>query len=97
MLAGRVSDAELQKELISKDCALLQRAGKASVDAIFVFVEQPKELSDLRRHRSLLRNDGSEAQVRAAADDAGLVDIKVVSFSASQSAEKLVMPRAQRG
>lgn len=110
MLAGGVSDAELMKELVSKDCTLLQCAGKASLDAIFVFVEQPKELQDLRRYRSFLRNDGSiwvvrkkgkdasvtEAQVRAAAEDAGLVDIKIVAFSASQSAEKLVVPRAQR-
>jgi hypothetical protein len=32
----------------------------------------------------------------AAGKDAGLVDVKVVKFSETQTAEKLVIPKAQR-
>ena len=43
------------------------------------------------------RRDLSENTVRDAALGMGLVDIKVVAFSAALSALKLVIPRALRG
>jgi len=43
------------------------------------------------------RRELSENTVRAAAIDAGLVDVKVVAFSEALSSLKLVIPRALRG
>ena len=41
-------------------------------------------------------NAPSEAEVRAAGKAAGLVDIKVVAFSATHTAEKFVIPVVDR-
>ncbi len=38
----------------------------------------------------------SESEVMSAGKRAGLVDVKVVSFSATHTAEKFVIPRADR-
>jgi hypothetical protein len=38
----------------------------------------------------------SESEVMASGKDAGLVDVKVVSFSATHTAEKFVIPRSAR-
>ena len=43
------------------------------------------------------RKDLNENHVREAAFDAGLVDVKVVRFSATHSGLKLVIPKAKRG
>jgi hypothetical protein len=43
------------------------------------------------------RKELNENHIRDAALDAGLVDVKVVRFSATLSALKLVVPRAKRG
>jgi len=43
------------------------------------------------------RKELNENHVREAALDAGLVDVKVASFSGTHSALKLVVPRARRG
>jgi hypothetical protein len=77
---------------------------------LFVQVDSPADLADLAHHkRALVANGGlwvirrkgkeasvSEAQVRDAAKKAGLVDVKVVAFSDTHSAEKLVIPIAAR-
>ena len=71
------------------------------------------ELADLARLPSLIgwiepagavwavwpkgRKDLNENHVREAALDAGLVDVKVVRFSATHSGLKLVIPKAKRG
>jgi hypothetical protein len=39
----------------------------------------------------------TEAEVRAAARGAGLVDVKVASFSPTHTADRFVIPRAARG
>jgi hypothetical protein len=43
------------------------------------------------------RKELNENHIREAALDAGLVDVKVARFSATHSALKLVVPKAQRG
>lgn len=109
VLAGNL-DPLLKDELVSVGCTVLQRASKSSVDAVFLTVEKPDQLLSLPRYRALLVSDGAlwvirrkgkdaqvtESQVRAGAKDAGLVDIKVVAYSPTHSAEKLVIPRAER-
>ena len=81
----------------------------ASNDAIFFGVTRQAELSRIDKLRASLKPAGalwivrpkgrpeiSEASVMAAGKAAGLVDLKVVSFSATHTAEKFVIPRAAR-
>ncbi len=78
-------------------------------DLIFVGIDSQRQIErfrplvpDLARDGSLwiLRPKGSsaitEAAIRAAARGAGLVDVKVVSFSEQTTADKFVIPRARR-
>jgi hypothetical protein len=74
-------------------------------DAIFYGVSREAQLSRLEKLKRALKPNGalwtirpkgrpeiSESAVMAAAKLAGLVDVKVVSFSATHTAEKFVIP-----
>lgn len=78
-------------------------------DLVFVAMGEPKDLGQLRALREALKPAGGiwvvwpkgqkvfrEDHVRAAGPAAGLVDVKVVSFSESLSGLKMVIPVAQR-
>ena len=78
-------------------------------DLIFFAAEARGELSRLASLRAGMRRDGAvwvlwpkgrealrEDDVRSAAREVGLVDVKVVSFSEALSGLKLVIPVAQR-
>jgi len=78
-------------------------------DIIFLAASHKKELTRLEELRRALAPAGavwvvrpkgdpaiSEADVMAAGKTAGLVDVKVVRFSSTHTAEKLVIPLAQR-
>jgi hypothetical protein len=78
-------------------------------DAIFVGAFKAAELGRLARIKTSLKPNGalwivrpkgrreiSEAAVMNAGKAAGLVDVKVVSFSATHTAEKFVIPLASR-
>ena len=97
--------AELEKAV-----ALLSigRTVKQS-DAIFYGVTKEAQLPRLEKLKTSIKRDGaiwvirpkgrpeiSEASVMAAGKLAGLVDVKVVSFSATHTAEKFVIPVAER-
>lgn len=83
---------------------------KSDVDALFVHVTTEKQLQKLTTLRKRLRPDGalwvvrrkgrdapvSECAAMAAGKAAGLVDVKVVAFSATLTAEKFVIPVASR-
>lgn len=110
LLVG-LEDEALEADLASRDCTVLRRETKTPVDVAMVLVDTPDKLRLIARYREAITPDGSlwvirpkgkdtpvtEAQVRDAAKRAELVDIKVVSFSDTHSAEKLVIPRAKRG
>ena len=79
-------------------------------DAIFFGVTREAELSRLQKLKASLKPNGalwiirpkgrpeiSERATMAAGKAAGLVDVKVVGFSATHTAEKFVIPLAQRG
>ena len=79
-------------------------------DAIFFGVTRETELSRLEKLTASLKPNGalwiirpkgrpeiSERATMAAGKAAGLVDVKVVGFSATHAAEKFVIPLAQRG
>ena len=78
-------------------------------DAIFLGVSSEAELARMEKLKAALRPNGalwtirpkgrkeiSEAAVMAAGKAAGLVDVKVVSFSPTHTAEKFVIPLARR-
>jgi hypothetical protein len=78
-------------------------------DAIFFGVSREAELGRMEKLKAALRPNGalwtirpkgrkeiSEAAVMAAGKAAGLVDVKVVSFSPTHTAEKFVIPLGKR-
>lgn len=84
------------------------RVGKDS-DLVFVTMRRPADLARLATLRTLIKKNGAiwvvwpkgrkefrEDDVRAAGPGAGLVDVKVVSFSEELSALKMVIPRKER-
>jgi hypothetical protein len=105
-----VEDDEFRAQLTERLGTLLE--GEAVSDADFVFYEADvvEDLGRLRALRGAIKPaggvwvvspKGKTAQIRdvdvmAAAREAGLVDNKVVAFSATHTALKLVIPKANR-
>ncbi len=94
---------------LAKAGATLASPRAKGVDALFLAAEGRAALAKLPAAKARLAPAGAlwvirpkgvatitEAEVRKAALDAGLVDVKVVSFSATHTAEKLVIPVAAR-
>jgi hypothetical protein len=108
LLLGIEGDASFMKELRGAGAAI-RTSGTDQADVIFAVFRRRE---DLRRLAPLvprmkaagvlwtLRPKGSkdltEAEMMRAGQDAGLVDVKVVSFSAELTAEKFVVPVANR-
>jgi len=109
LLLGIEDDTEFMTELRAAG-ARIRTTGKVPADMVFATF---RHRDDLRRLVSLvpriqpagviwtLRPKGSkdltESEMMRAGKDAGLVDVKVVSFSAELTAEKFVIPRTARG
>ena len=108
LLLGIETDAVFLKELRGAG-AVLRTSGHQQADMIFALF---RHRDDLRRLAPLvprmkadgvlwtLRPKGSkdltESEMMRAGQDAGLVDVKVVSFSDILTAEKFVVPVANR-
>jgi hypothetical protein len=108
LVLGVEGDCQFMDELRERG-ARVRTGGHKPMDMIFAVF---RHRHDLRRLRSLvprlkadgvlwtLRPKGSEAlkeaEMRQAGLDAGLVDVKVVSFSDVLTAEKFVIPVARR-
>lgn len=106
-----VRDASLAEEATARGASVarsLPRTAKP-VDMIFYGAEHRdalRKLADLSKHIVqagaiwVIRPKGSaaitEAETMAAGKRAGLVDVKVVGFSATHTAEKYVIPVAKR-
>ncbi|HYR27861.1 MAG TPA: hypothetical protein VEU30_05315 [Thermoanaerobaculia bacterium] len=99
---------ELVEQLEGRGAEVSTRLRRDS-DVIFLAASHQKDLTRLEELRRALAPAGavwvlrpkgdpaiSEADVMAAGKAAGLVDVKVVRFSATHTAEKLVIPLAQR-
>lgn len=82
---------------------------RLTIDVIFYGASHEAELVEIKALRKLLRPAGalwiirpkgrpeiSGRSVMSAGKAAGLVDVKVVSFSATHTAEKFVIPLAKR-
>jgi hypothetical protein len=108
LLAG-ISDAAFRAELERRDVKIVPEAPAAGADMVFVAVDRPAALDRLARLRLAIKPNGaiwvvrpkgkagvSESLVMAAGKQAGLVDVKVVSFSDTHTAEKFVIPVARR-
>lgn len=104
-----VPDPALQQELEAAG-ATIASAAATGLDAIFYGVRAAKDLARLETLPARMQPAGalwvirgkgkgavvSEAESMAAGKRAGLVDVKVVSFSDTHSAEKYVIPVARR-
>jgi hypothetical protein len=104
-----VEDEEFLTELEGAVALLsIGRVLKPS-DVVFLGARKEADLTRLEKLKASLNPDGalwiirpkgrkeiSEAAVMRAGKAAGLIDVKVVSFSATHTAEKFVIPRAAR-
>ncbi len=105
-----VKDAALREELAGRGAEVATRMPARGAGLVFLAAESPAELERLGRLRAALAPDGAiwvvhrkgkdatlrDTDVFAAAKRAGLVDTKVVAFSATHTAEKLVIPVKDR-
>ncbi len=102
-------DPEFLEELAARAGTVLRSAPSRQVAMIFFAADDRKALTRLPRLKPMLLPDGAlwiirpkgrreitEAETMAAGKRVGLVDVKVVSFSDSHTAEKFVIPVAQR-
>ena len=104
-----VPDELLIHEIESAGAAIVKGRG-SELDAIFFGVRKASDLAKLEALSSRLKPNGalwvirakgkgatvSESESMAAGKCAGLVDVKVVSFSETHSAEKYVIPVGKR-
>jgi hypothetical protein len=106
-----ISDGVFLSEVAGKAGNVARRAPAAArpADLIFYGVEHRDALGRLAALVRLIKPDGAlwivrpkgrkeitEAETMAAGKRAGLVDVKVVSFSETHTAEKFVIPIAKR-
>jgi len=104
-----LDDASFLEELRARGADVVVNRRRVGSDVLFWAVEDRRALSRLRTHRQFVSprgalwvvwpkgsRDVNENDVREAALDAGLVDVKVVSFSDVLSALKLVTRLADR-
>jgi hypothetical protein len=100
---------DLVREMKSRGARLLRSAPAEGTDLVFYGASQRDMLDRLGALKRSLKPNGalwvirpkgsaaiSESEVMAAGKKAGLVDVKVVSFSATHTAEKFVIPRRDR-
>jgi hypothetical protein len=97
-------------ERLGADAVSDGKSKQKDQDAVFLAVGSPRDLDRLGPVQARIKRDGAvwvvrpkgkgvvvtERQVMDAAKGAGLVDVKVVSFSDTHTAEKLVIPVAKR-
>jgi Protein of unknown function (DUF3052) len=103
-----IRDSTLREEIETRGATVLARVIDP-VDAIFVAVNERGDLRRLATVQSFLKRDGaiwvirpkgspniSESDVMSAGKSVGLVDVKVVRFSETHTAEKFVIPVSKR-
>jgi len=105
-----VEDPSFLRLLASRTSYVTQGPPRPESDLIFLAADTIEELLRLRDLRKVLVPNGAiwvvsrkgkaatirDVDVIAAAKSAGLVDNKVVSFSDTHTARRLVIPRADR-
>ena len=100
---------DLVREIQSRGARAVKVAPGDGVDLLFYGASHRDRLAELPEFKRSLKPNGAlwvirpkgsktitESEVMAAGKKAGLVDVKVVSFSETHTAEKFVIPRADR-
>jgi hypothetical protein len=108
-VVGTIDDDAFAKELTDRGVEVTTGRAKTGSDLIFLGATKARDLDRLAKLRTSLQPAGAiwvirpkgvaaitEAQVMEEGKRAGLVDTKVVKFSDTLTAEKLVIPVAQR-
>ena len=108
LAAGTVHE-DLLEEVASRGVRPLKRAQAVAADIVFYGADRREALARLPQLKRALKQNGAlwiirpkgsqaitESEVMAAGKKAGLVDVKVVSFSPTHTAEKFVIPRSGR-
>jgi hypothetical protein len=110
-IVGEVDpDGSFRKQLADRTSDVTVGRPKADTDLVFLAADSHAELADLAALRARIRPAGAvwvvsrkgrastlrDVEVMAAAKEAGLVDNKVVSFSATHTSIRLVVPVALR-
>jgi len=99
-----LDDPDFLFQVMGRSSQVYVNRRRAQLDLIFLGVDRREGLRKLRTQKDFIVRDGAvwvvwpkgskdinENDVRDAALDAGLVDVKVVSFSSTASALKLVI------
>jgi hypothetical protein len=108
VMAG-TAHVDLIEEIKARGARVSRTSTPHSADLLFYGAERREALERLFALKTALKPAGalwvirpkgsaaiSESEVMSAGKRAGLVDVKVVSFSATHTAEKFVIPRAAR-
>src|SRR5262249_29716814 len=104
-----IADESFCRQLKERANAVVTGQPKAGSDTIFLAASAKGDLKKLGALQGRLKKNGAiwvvwpkgkqelrEDDIRSAAIEAGLVDVKVVKFSETHSALKLVIPVARR-
>lgn len=105
-----IDDVSFLEQLAERTADISRRTPKKDTDLIFFAANELTDLARLEKLRAHLTPAGAiwvvhtkgksapfkDVDVFASAKRAGLVDVKVVSFSATHTAEKLVVPVKNR-
>ncbi len=104
-----VEDANFRRQLSEREAEISEGMPRKDSDILFFAAEQAADLERLRSVVPYLKKSGAiwvvypkgqkritQNDVMAASKKAGLVDVKVASFSATRTALKLVIPVARR-
>lgn len=104
-----LADQAFVDEVAARGAVIVRSTAARPADALFYGATHRDALGRLADLAKRLQPDGAlwvvrpkgrpeitEAETMAAGKRAGLVDVKVVSFSATQTAEKFVVPLARR-
>ena len=104
-----IGDAEFRRDLAERTADVSIGRAKRDSDVVFVAMEKTSDLARLERLRASIKRNGAiwvvwpkgrrefrEDDVRAAGPGMGLVDVKVVAFSDTLSALKMVIPVKER-
>jgi hypothetical protein len=104
-----IEDESIRSQLLTSGAELVEGRVPAGTPMVILRVASAKELSAIAKHASAIARDGAlwvvhprgdpavaDTVIFAAASAAGLTYTKVVRFSETDTAEKLVIPRAAR-
>jgi hypothetical protein len=104
-----IRDEDFEREVAARGAVMTRRVPASGVDLLFYAANTHADLARIKELVSGIAPDGAlwivrpkgrpeitEAETMAAGKSAGLVDVKVVSFSETHTAEKFVVRRSSR-